>query len=198
MNPLEMILGNIRDSDGIFGLQETTDGLYHEVDALVDRGEATYRRIVTMQARVDTLRAQFDKSRVKTDDCEPDRQSCRERRCTCSYADMRELVTFEKSLASLNRKFNEICRAIRDMHAASSRLIWLKIQALLHDTGYLTFLAEALHLCGEISFSQHLLMDLPGFFRFDGTPGAIRLHFGQDPIELVVLMTERRRTNEGR
>lgn len=48
MNPLEMILGNIRDSDGIFGLQETTDGLYHEVDALVDRGEATYRRIVTM------------------------------------------------------------------------------------------------------------------------------------------------------
>lgn len=198
MNPTEQILKTVEGTTGVFSLQEADDLLFEQSDKIVIRGGALYKCIVGEQKKIDELRMNFVPSNVRTEDCEASREKCSKRQCGCSYADMRELNEKSKLLASLNRQLDACARNIRDLQVVHSQIIWPRIQAYLQDKDTLGFLAELLCICGEISYSQHLLMDLPGFFTVSGSALAVELHFGRDPVETAVLKSQRQLEIEGR
>ena len=198
MNPTEQILKTVEGTTGVFSLQHADDLLFEQSDKIVRRGDALYGCIVDTQVSIDKLRMSFTPANVRTEHCEADRVKCTRRQCSCSYADMRELNKQSKLLASLNRELDACARNIRDLQVVHSQIIWPKIQAHLQDKESLGFLAELLCICGEISYSQHLLMDLTGFFRTSGSALAVELHFGRDPVETAILKSQRQLEIEGR
>ncbi len=188
MHPVILATRSINSATGVLGLQKAAIDIQHQTVQLTEEGEKVYRRINTMAPRVVEMRRCYpDRNIRRSSDCDPDRKNCLARQCSCTYADFRDFVALRHTLQSLNARFDAIARACRDLRQLYAHVIEPKTGALLEQIDTLRWLAQILELTGDLSSSQALLMDMPGYFSYSGSPLVLRLTFGREPQEEVTL-----------
>ncbi len=188
MHPVTLATQSINSSTGVLGLQKAAIDIQHQTVKLIEEGEKVYRRINTMTPRVMEMRSRYpDHSIRQSSDCDPDRRNCLARQCSCTYADFRDFVALSRTLQSLNARFDAIACVCRDLRQLYAHIIEPNTRALLGQIDTLRWLAQILELTGDLSSSQALIMDMPGYFFHSGTPLMLRLAFGREPQEEVML-----------